>query len=162
MKTHLLTVSATHPEPDVIAAAAACIAVGELVAMPTETVYGLAADAHNPVAVARIFAAKGRPTTDPLIVHIADIDQLAAVATDYPPAYSLLAEAFWPGPLTMLLPRHRSLNSTITAGFDTVAVRMPAHPVALALIRACGTPLVATSANLFFTSEPDHCRTCRP
>jgi L-threonylcarbamoyladenylate synthase len=85
MKTVLRLISATHPDRADIAAAAAHIAAGDLVAMPTETVYGLAADAHNPAAVARIFAAKGRPTTDPLIVHIADIGQLAGVATDFPP-----------------------------------------------------------------------------
>jgi L-threonylcarbamoyladenylate synthase len=154
MKTVLRSISATQPDQTLIAAAAAHIAAGELVAMPTETVYGLAADAHNPAAVARIFAAKGRPTTDPLIVHIADIGQLAGVATDFPPAFALLAETFWPGPLTILLPRHPALSTQITAGFDTVAVRMPAHPVALALIRASGTPLVAPSANLFSHPSP--------
>jgi L-threonylcarbamoyladenylate synthase len=87
-------------------------------------------------------------------VHIADIGQLAGVATDFPPAFALLAETFWPGPLTILLPRHPALSTQITAGFDTVAVRMPAHPVALALIRASGTPLVAPSANLFSHPSP--------
>jgi L-threonylcarbamoyladenylate synthase len=87
-------------------------------------------------------------------VHIADIGQLAGVATDFPPAFVLLAETFWPGPLTILLPRHPALSTQITAGFDTVAVRMPAHPVALALIRASGTPLVAPSANLFSHPSP--------
>jgi L-threonylcarbamoyladenylate synthase len=154
MKTILLPVSATEPAAQTIVAAVAQISAGQLVAMPTETVYGLAADAHNPDAVARIFAAKGRPTTDPLIVHIADQSQLASVAIDIPALFSLLAEAFWPGPLTILLPRHPDLSTTITAGFDTVAVRMPAHPVALALIRACGTPLVAPSANLFSHPSP--------
>ena len=154
MKTVLRSISALRPYHGHIAAAAAHIAAGDLVAMPTETVYGLAADAHNPAAVARIFAAKGRPTTDPLIVHIADVGQLAGVATDFPPAFALLAETFWPGPLTILLPRHPALSTQITAGFDTVAVRMPAHPVALALIRASGTPLVAPSANLFSHPSP--------
>jgi L-threonylcarbamoyladenylate synthase len=154
MKTVLRSISALRPYHGHIAAAAAHIAAGDLVAMPTETVYGLAADAHNPAAVARIFAAKGRPMTDPLIVHIADIGQLAGVATDFPPAFALLAETFWPGPLTILLPRHPALSTQITAGFDTVAVRMPAHPVALALIRASGTPLVAPSANLFSHPSP--------
>ena len=154
MKTVLRSISASHPDQADIAAAAAHIAAGDLVAMPTETVYGLAADAHNPAAVARIFAAKGRPTTDPLIVHIADVGQLADVATEFPPAFALLAETFWPGPLTILLPRHPALSTQITAGFDTVAVRMPAHPVALALIRASRTPLVAPSANLFSHPSP--------
>ncbi len=154
MKTVLRSISATRPYHAHIAAAAAHIAAGDLVAMPTETVYGLAADAHNPTAVARIFVAKGRPTTDPLIVHIADIAQLAGVAADVPATFALLAETFWPGPLTILLPRHPSLDRQITAGLDTVAVRMPAHPVALALIRACGTPLVAPSANLFSHPSP--------
>jgi L-threonylcarbamoyladenylate synthase len=154
MKTVLRSISALRPYHGHIAAAAAHIGAGDLVAMPTETVYGLAADAHNPAAVARVFVAKGRPTTDPLIVHIADIGQLAGVATDFPPAFALLAETFWPGPLTILLPRHPALSTQITAGFDTVAVRMPAHPVALALIRASGTPLVAPSANLFSHPSP--------
>ncbi|MFM2308298.1 MAG: hypothetical protein RLY87_418 [Chloroflexota bacterium] len=154
MNTVLLPISPVTPAAQTITAAAAQIAAGQLVAMPTETVYGLAADAHNPAAVARIFAAKGRPTTDPLIVHIADLDQLATVAVDIPSTFALLAEAFWPGPLTILLPKHPDLSPTITAGFDTVAVRMPAHPVALALIRGCATPLVAPSANLFSHPSP--------
>ncbi|MFM2033284.1 MAG: hypothetical protein RLZZ297_2049 [Chloroflexota bacterium] len=154
MKTQTLVVDAAQPQPAAIGAAAAIIRGGGLVAMPTETVYGLAADATNPAAVARIFAAKGRPSTDPLIVHIAQLTQLATIARTTPAVFSLLAETFWPGPLTVLLPKHPAVSPAITAGFDTVAVRMPAHPVALALIAASGVPLVAPSANLFSHPSP--------
>lgn len=154
MNTQHITVSALTPDPTAIAHAAAIIRRGGLVAMPTETVYGLAGDATNPQAVAAIFAAKGRPTSDPLIVHIADMTQLAAVADSLPAAFALLSETFWPGPLTILVPKHAALSQSITAGFATVAVRMPNHPVALALIRACERPLVAPSANLFSRPSP--------
>lgn len=154
MKTQTLVVDALVPQAAPIAAAAAVIRAGGLVAMPTETVYGLAADATNPAAVAAIFHAKGRPSTDPLIVHITTRAQIDHIARNLPPAFSLLADAFWPGPLTMLLPKHPAISPAITAGFDTVAVRMPAHPVALALIAAAGVPLVAPSANLFSHPSP--------
>ena len=154
MNTRQITVSADHPAPDAIHQAAEIIRRGGLVAIPTETVYGLAGDATNPAAVAAIFAAKGRPTTDPLIVHIADISQLAQITGALPDTFALLRDTFWPGPLTILVPKHATLNPQITAGHDTVAVRMPNHPVALALIRACGCPLVAPSANLFSRPSP--------
>lgn len=154
MKTLHITVSPDTPDPAALAQAATIINRGGLVAMPTETVYGLAGDATNPAAVAAIFAAKGRPTTDPLIVHIADMVQLADIVHTVPDSFALLSETFWPGPLTILVPKHATLNPDITAGFATVAVRMPAHPVALALIRACGCPLVAPSANLFSRPSP--------
>jgi L-threonylcarbamoyladenylate synthase len=154
MNTRILSVSTTHPEPAPIAEAAQVIRRGELVAMPTETVYGLAGDALNPAAVQAIFEAKGRPVSDPLIVHIADLDQLTTVARDVPAQFGLLAETFWPGPLTIIVPKHPQLNSLITAGHDTVAVRMPNHAVAQALIRQSGRPLVAPSANLFSHPSP--------
>ena len=146
MNTRILPVSPTHPDVARVGEAAKLIQQGELVAMPTETVYGLAGDALNPAAVQAIFAAKGRPSSDPLIVHIADIDQLAQVARATPAQFQLLADTFWPGPLTIILPKHPQLDPLITAGHDTVAVRMPNHPVAQALIRQSGRPLVAPSA----------------
>lgn len=118
-------------------------------ALPTETVYGLAADATNAAAVAKIFEAKQRPRTDPLIVHIASTAELPDIALDPPPLAHALAYAFWPGPLTMVLRRSPSIPPIVSAGLDTVAVRFPAHEVALALIRALGAPIAAPSANLF-------------
>ncbi|MDI6710950.1 MAG: L-threonylcarbamoyladenylate synthase [Thermoanaerobacterales bacterium] len=135
------------PDPAVIAAAAAVIRRGGLVAFPTETVYGLGADATNGAAVRRIFAAKGRPADNPLIVHISAMDELRPLVRDVPDVARALAGAFWPGPLTLVLPAAPSLPREVTAGLDTVGVRMPDHPVALALIRAAGVPLAAPSAN---------------
>ncbi len=125
-----------------------------LVAMPTETVYGLAANALDPEAVASIFRAKQRPGWDPLIVHISDEAMLQRVVGEVPPMARMLMDAFWPGPLTLLLPRHSGLPAAVTAGRDLVGVRMPAHPVALALIREAGLPLAAPSANLFGHISP--------
>ncbi|MEJ8305330.1 L-threonylcarbamoyladenylate synthase [Saccharibacillus sacchari] len=131
-----------------LSAAAALLANGKLVAFPTETVYGLGADARNTDAVAGIFEAKGRPSDNPLIVHIADRSELDAFVEDVSEADEKLMAAFWPGPLTLVLPvRPGALSPKVTAGLDTVAVRMPDHPVALELIRASGCPLAAPSAN---------------
>jgi L-threonylcarbamoyladenylate synthase len=124
------------------------------VAIPTETVYGLAADATNAVAVARIFEAKRRPTTDPLIVHISAAAELPGIVLDLPPLALTFANAFWPGPLTMVLRRSSLIPPIVSAGLDTVAVRLPAHAVALALIRALGAPIAAPSANLFARPSP--------
>jgi L-threonylcarbamoyladenylate synthase len=137
-----------------IAAAAALLRAGGLVAFPTETVYGLGGDALNPDAVAAIFAAKGRPADDPLIVHLAAAADLPRVAAAIPPAALALAAALWPGPLTLILPRGPAVPRAVTAGGDTVAVRVPSHPVARALIAAAGTPLAAPSANRFGHTSP--------
>ncbi len=127
---------------------------GGLVAFPTETVYGLGANAFDPEASARIYAAKGRPSDNPLIVHIAEVSQLSLV-TDTVPAKALrLAEAFWPGPLTMILPRKETVPKTTTGGLDTVAVRLPSHPVARALIKESGCLIAAPSANLSGRPSP--------
>ncbi len=128
--------------------AADCIRRGGLVAFPTETVYGLGADACNGNAVARIFAAKGRPSFNPLIVHVADLETVARYAT-LTPCASRLAEAFWPGGLTLVLARRMEvgLSDLVSAGLPSVAIRMPAHPVARDLIRASGCPVAAPSAN---------------
>lgn len=120
---------------------------GGLVGIPTETVYGLAADAGNGDAAARIFQAKGRPMDNPLIVHICDMKQLDALVMGFPEKAKRLAEAFWPGPLTIILPKKPGVPDAVTAGLDTVAVRFPGHPIARAIIEAAGCPLAAPSAN---------------
>lgn len=154
MKTKVLTVHSQNPEHAVIAEAARVIQSGRLAAFPTETVYGLGANALDAQAVLRIFAAKGRPSHDPLIVHIADLGMLEQVAREVPEEARLLAEHFWPGPLTLILPKHANIPAEVTAGLENVAVRMPAHPVALALIRAAGLPVAAPSANRFGHTSP--------
>ncbi|HZC07309.1 MAG TPA: L-threonylcarbamoyladenylate synthase [Ktedonobacterales bacterium] len=137
-----------------IAEAASLLRAGQLVAFPTETVYGLGADATNADAVAGIFTAKERPHSDPLIVHIAEVEALSQVARDIPPVAWELAHRFWPGPLTLVLPRAAHIPTVVTAGGETVGVRLPAHPIARALIRAAGVPLAAPSANRFMRTSP--------
>jgi L-threonylcarbamoyladenylate synthase len=137
-----------------IARAAALLREGKLVAFPTETVYGLGADATNPEAVAAIFAAKERPASDPLIVHIADLAQFFTVVAETPPLALALAERFWPGPLTLVLPRDASIPLNVTAGGPTVGVRMPSSVVAQKLLRAAGVPVAAPSANRFMRTSP--------
>lgn len=132
-----------------ITRAAAVLKAGELVAFPTETVYGLGADASSADAVRRIYAAKGRPSNHPLIVHIADAAQLASWARDIPPAAHTLAKTFWPGPLTLVLKRNPRVPDEVTGGQDTVAIRVPSHPVAQALLREFGGGVAAPSANRF-------------
>ena len=127
---------------------------GGLVAFPTETVYGLGADALNEHAVARVFEVKGRPTFDPLIVHVPDLEGAKALAKSFPPLAEKLARAFWPGPLTLVLPKQPRVPDLVTAGLDTVALRAPAHPLALELLRAFGGPLAAPSANPFGLLSP--------
>lgn len=131
-----------------ITEAAAMLRAGGTVAFPTETVYGLGADARNKKAVEAVFAAKGRPSDNPLIVHIADVGALDELVIEVHPIAEALMKAYWPGPLTVVLPvREGVLSSSVTAGLDTVGVRMPDHPVARALIRAAGCPVAAPSAN---------------
>ena len=156
MKTLLLHIKsdeATEAHP-AIAKAAEILRRGGLVAMPTETVYGLAANALDEAAVERIFIAKQRPKWDPLIVHIASAEMLSLVAEEVPQRIKDLSKKFWPGPLTVLLPRSMKVPPIVTAGRANVAVRMPAHPVAQVLIRAAGLPLAAPSANLFGRTSP--------
>ena len=142
------------PTEEGIARAAQALAAGALVVIPTETVYGLGANAFDTRAVARVFEAKRRPTFDPLIVHIAELEALDAVAV-WPNAVArALAEAFWPGPLTLILPKRERVPGLVTSGLDSVAVRMPAHPVARAIIRLYGVPVAAPSANPFGYLSP--------
>ncbi len=150
----LRVVHPLDPDPQVLEEAGQCLRSGGLVAFPTETVYGLGADATNAKAVARVFTAKGRPATDPLIVHVADLASVSSLVTSWPEAADRLAQAFWPGPMTVVLPRSSLIGDLVTAGLGTVGIRMPAHPVALALIRAARVPIAAPSANLFSRPSP--------
>jgi len=136
-----------RPLADALAPAALALRRGELVAFPTETVYGLGANALDPSAVARIFAAKGRPADNPLIVHAAALDELAGLVAEWPPAAATLAGSFFPGPLTLVLPRSPRIPDAVTAGLSTVAVRIPVHPAARVLIALAGVPVAAPSAN---------------
>lgn len=142
------------PDQEALRAAAAILAAGGLVAFPTETVYGLGADARNPRAVKAIFAAKGRPSDNPLIVHVATAEEAFSLAREVPPAARRLASAFWPGPLTLVLPKGPEIPSEVTAGLDTLAVRVPDHPVAWALLSAFGGAVAAPSANVSGRPSP--------
>jgi L-threonylcarbamoyladenylate synthase len=152
--TDVLTVNPIQPEMLVIQRAADCLRLGGLVAFPTETVYGLGAHALDRDAVRRLFMAKGRPANDPVIVHIASVGAVSSLVTEVPAVARQLAERFWPGPLTLVLPKSPSVPPEITAGLPTVAVRIPAHPVAAALLSAAALPVAAPSANLFSRPSP--------
>jgi L-threonylcarbamoyladenylate synthase len=141
MKTLLL-------QPDQVDLAAALLSDGQLVAFPTETVYGLGAPIFSADAVAKIFTAKGRPSDNPLIAHLSCMDQVAQIAIEIPETFYRLAEAFFPGPLTVVLQRHPDVPAIVSAGLETIALRMPAHALASELIARVGQPLVAPSANL--------------
>ena len=134
--------------------AAALIRDGKLVAFPTETVYGLGANALDPKAVERIFRAKGRPRNTPLIVHVDSVEMAKGLAARWPAAADALVERYWPGPLTLVLPKRDCIPDIVTAGLPTVGLRMPAHPLALELIRAAGVPIAAPSANRFTELSP--------
>ncbi|MDR2690495.1 MAG: threonylcarbamoyl-AMP synthase [Azoarcus sp.] len=137
-----------------IECAATCLAGGDIVGMPTETVYGLAAAARDSVAVGKIFAVKGRPADHPVIVHLATAEEMTKWAVDIPPAAWKLAQALWPGPLTLILKRAAGVADIVTGGQDTVGLRVPAHPVALALLRRLGDGIAAPSANRFGRISP--------
>lgn len=142
-------------------AAARQIRAGRLVAFPTETVYGIGANALDPAAVERIYEAKGRPHTSPLIVHVSGIEMARSLVREWPARAQQLAEHFWPGPLTLVLPKSDCIPDLVTAGLSTVGLRMPDHPVALALIHAAQVPIAAPSANRFSELSPttaDHVR----
>jgi L-threonylcarbamoyladenylate synthase len=145
--TPIIAIDAVAPDPQILRTAAEILHAGGLVAFPTETVYGLGANALDQDAVRKIFDAKGRPAGNPLIVHVNGNAMLRQVVADWPPRAQLLAERFWPGPLTLVLSKGKSVPEIVTAGGMTVAVRSPGHPVALGLIRAAGVPLAAPSAN---------------
>ncbi len=134
--------------------AAELLRAGKLVAIPTETVYGLAANALDESAVRKIFEVKGRPLSSPLIVHVCDLVMARALAKEWPPQADALASKFWPGPLTIIVPKSNLVPDVTTAGFSSVALRMPSHPVALEVIRAAQIPLAAPSANRFTELSP--------
>ena len=149
--------SQTRPQtgdPGEIDRAARLLRAGRLVAFPTETVYGLGANALDAEAVARIYAVKGRPATSPLIVHVASIEMAQSLIKNWPEVADRLARRFWPGPLTLVLEKQPAIPAIVTADLSTVGLRMPAHPIALALIRAAGVPLAAPSANRFTELSP--------
>ncbi len=153
----------SHPNPyqnlrKTLLLGAEKLAKGGLVAFPTETVYGLGADATNPSAVEKIFAAKKRPFFDPLIVHVSDRDQMLPLVTELPEKAAMLISRFWPGPLTVVLPKSSLVPSIVTAGFPSVAIRMPNNPLALELIHLSGKPIAAPSANLFGCTSPTTAR----
>ena len=153
MQTILIGVQNEYDEAG-IARAGAILRAGGLVAIPTETVYGLAANALDPAAVNRIFAAKGRPGDNPLIVHVAAFDEIRPLVTRIGDKAEKLASLFWPGPLTMILPKSAAVPDEVSAGLGTVALRMPSHRVAAAIIRAAGVPLAAPSANVSGRPSP--------
>jgi L-threonylcarbamoyladenylate synthase len=154
MNTRVLKVDSEKPDSAVIEEAAAALRAGKLVAFPTETVYGLGAHALDPAAVQKIFDAKERPATDPLIVHIAHIGQVNQVAVGLPPGARKLALSFWAGPLTLILKKKPVVPDLVTAGLPNVAVRVPSHRVARALMEMCGVPIAAPSANRFSRPSP--------
>lgn len=153
-RPEIIAVDAESPDDEVIAYAAGIIRGGGLVAMPTETVYGLAGSALDPASIARIYEAKGRPRHNPLIAHVASLPQARELASEWPMMADELASRFWPGPLTLVLRRKAIVPDALTAGLDTFGARVPDHAVALALISACGFPLAAPSANRFTEVSP--------
>ena len=154
MDTRLVEIYSDAVRDDRIQLVADILRAGRLAVIPTETVYGLAANAYDSDAVAAIFAAKGRPQDNPLIVHIADMDMLGDIVSEVPDSARRLAEAYWPGPLTMIMRRGDKIPASVSAGLDTVAVRMPSNPIARQIIRHCGCPLAAPSANLSGSPSP--------
>ena len=147
METKLIKVSPSNPQDDLIQMASEILQSGGLVAFPTETVYGLGADALSSIAVNKVFAAKGRPADNPLIVHIAESEQIKELTDTIPPVGKVLADAFWPGPLTLVVKSSLSVPKVVTGGLDTVAVRVPKHNVTLELIKKLNRPIVGPSAN---------------
>ncbi len=147
MTAKVTKIDSVAPEPEILKHGCDLLLAGEVVAFPTETVYGLGANALNPQAVKKIYEAKGRPSQNPLIVHVADWDALIPLVRSISHESKKLAETFWPGPMTLIFPKSQLVPDIVTGGGDTVAIRMPSHPVALALLKQCGLPLAAPSAN---------------
>ena len=158
MDTQIFRITDPAAQPEDVAAAAAILRSGGLLGIPTETVYGLGANGLDGAAVGRIFQAKGRPQDNPLILHIPEAGWLERYCRNIPPAARLLARAFWPGPLTMILQRRENVPNAVTCGLDTVGVRCPDHPVTLAILRAVDVPVAAPSGNLSGRPSP----TCAP
>lgn len=147
MTAKVMKIDNVAPEPEILNQGCDLLNAGELVAFPTETVYGLGANALNPQAVKKIYEAKGRPSQNPLIVHVAEWEAITPLVRSISQRAKKLAETFWPGPLTLIFPKSELIPDIVTGGGDTVAIRIPSHPVALALLKQCGLPLAAPSAN---------------
>lgn len=147
METKEIKLNPENTDAALAQQAGAILARGGLVAFPTETVYGLGANAFDTTAVQSIFAAKGRPSDNPLIVHVADLEDVAALVTEIPEKAKILMDAFWPGPISIIMKKSEKISDFVSAGRDTVAVRMPSNPVAREIIRAAGVPIAAPSAN---------------
>ena len=147
MRAEVVSMTADNLDMEAIRRGGDILKQGGLVAFPTETVYGLGGDALNPQASMKIYAAKGRPSDNPLIVHIAEFDKLAPIVAEVPEKAKILAEKYWPGPLTMIVPKGDCIPDEVSCGLDTVGIRLPSHPMARALIRESGVPLAAPSAN---------------
>ncbi|MBE6907907.1 MAG: threonylcarbamoyl-AMP synthase [Ruminococcaceae bacterium] len=160
MQTKLLKITHTQQDDAVLKEAARLLAAGHLVAIPTETVYGLAANALDPKAASAIYAAKGRPSDNPLIVHVSDIREIPPLVKRVPEELYRLAEKFWPGPMTVIMEKSDLVPYETSGGLDTVAIRMPSHPVARELIRRSGVPLAAPSANLSGSPSPTCAQHC--
>lgn len=154
MNTEIFSINSKHPDPQVIARCAELIRNGETVVFPTETVYGLGADALNSQGVEKIYKAKGRPGDNPLIVHVAQTDTLTSLVEEVPEAAKKLMHAYWPGPLTIIMKKNLRIPESVTAGLQTVGIRFPSHPVAQALIRESGCAIAAPSANLSGRPSP--------
>ena len=153
--TPRITIDPASVDAELVAVAADALRAGQLVAIPTETVYGLGCNALDPQAVAGVFDAKARPASDPLIVHVDGVAMAETVTTGaFPAAAATLARAFWPGPLTMILPKADTVPDAVTSGGTTVGVRCPSHPIAAAIIAAAGVPVAAPSANRFGQISP--------
>ena len=160
MKAEVVSMTAEHLDLDAICRAGEILKKGGLVAFPTETVYGLGGDALNPDASMKIYAAKGRPSDNPLIVHIAEFDKLAPIVGEIPEKARILAEKYWPGPLTMILSKSDLVPKETTGGLDSVAVRFPSDRIAQEMIKAAGGYVAAPSANTSGRPKPYHCTAC--
>ncbi|MCL2033606.1 MAG: L-threonylcarbamoyladenylate synthase [Oscillospiraceae bacterium] len=160
MKTKIIKITSLARDLDKIRYVADVIKDGGLAVLPTETVYGIAANALDPAAVSRIFEAKGRPHDNPLIVHIADLSDIDSLVSDFPKNAKKLAEKFWPGPLTIILNKTNAIPDTVSAGLNTVAIRMPLHPIIRAVIGQSGVPLAAPSANISGKPSPTNSQHC--
>jgi L-threonylcarbamoyladenylate synthase len=158
MNTEILPAHTPELFQKAVRHAADLLRAGEVVALPTETVYGLAANAFDETAVAKIFEIKGRPSHNPIIVHVASLEMARRCVATFPPLATQLAKSFWPGPLTLVLPRAQVIPNMVTSGGETVGIRWPAHPLIQAVIRECGFPLAAPSANLSNQISPTNAR----
>lgn len=154
METKIIHLDPLHPDSAAAARAGEVLRYGGVVAFPTETVYGLGANAYDSDAVRRVFEAKGRPSDNPLIVHVANFEAVKPLVKEIPKSAKLVMQHFWPGPISIILKKSERIGDAISAGLDTVAIRMPSHPVAAAVIRASGVPVAAPSANLSGKPSP--------